>query len=98
MSAYMMIAAKITDREKFVAGYGQEAAKLVAKFGGEYLFVAPGATLLEGTLDGYSSVACSKWPSRKEAEAFWNSDEYAEVKKLRDGAAEVEVILVETAD
>lgn len=95
MPAYMMIAAKITDREKFVAGYGQEAAKLVAEFGGEYLFVLPGAELLEGRLKGYSSVAVSKWPSKADAEAFWNSSEYAEVKKLRDGAAEVEVILVE---
>lgn len=95
MPAYMMIAAKITDREKFVAGYGQEAAKLVAKFGGEYVFVLPGAELLEGSLEGYSSVAVSKWPSKADAEAFWYSSEYAEVKKLRDGAADVEVILVE---
>ncbi len=96
MPAYMIIAAKITDRENFIAGYGQEAAKLVTKFGGEYLFVAPGATLLEGSLEGYSSVALSKWNSRADAEAFWNSDEYAEVKKLREGMAEVEVMLVET--
>lgn len=95
MSAYMMIAAKILDRERFVAGYGAEAAKLVKKFGGEYLFVAPGATLLEGTLDGYSSVAVSKWPTREAAMSFWNSDEYAAVKKLRDGIADVEVMLVD---
>lgn len=95
MAAYMIIAAKIHEREKFVAGYGQEAAKLVSKFGGEYLFVAPGATLLEGTLDGYASVAVSKWASKADAEAFWNSEDYAEVKKLREGLADVEVILVE---
>lgn len=95
MSAYMMIMAKITDREKFVAGYGNAAAKLVAQFGGEYEFVLPGATLLEGCLEGYTSVALSKWPSRDAAMAFWNSAEYAEVKKLRDGIADVEVLLVD---
>lgn len=95
MPAYMIIAAKINEREKFVSGYGQEAAKLVAQFGGEYVFVAPGAELLEGTLKGYASVAVSKWPSKADAHKFWNSDEYAQVKKLRDGLADVEVMLVD---
>lgn len=95
MPAYMMIAARITDREGFVAGYGNAAASLVAQFGGEYLFVAPGATLLEGTLEGYSSVAVSRWPDRASAMAFWNSPEYAQVRTLRDGMADVEVILVD---
>lgn len=95
MAAYMMIAAKILDRDRFIAGYGKEAAALVAKFGGEYLFLAPGATLLEGQLEGYSSVAVSKWPDRETAMAFWNSPEYAEVKALRIGIADCEVILVD---
>ncbi|MEE4349130.1 MAG: DUF1330 domain-containing protein [Pacificimonas sp.] len=98
MPAYMMIACRIKDREKFVAGYGAEAAKLVAKFGGEYLFVAPGAELLEGSLEGYTSVACSKWPDKAAARAFWNSPDYAEVRKLRGGIADVEVLLVETPE
>lgn len=96
MATYMIIAAKIHDRDSFRAGYGQAAAKLVAEHGGEYLIVAPGATLLEGTLEGYTSVAVSKWPDRKTALGFWESDEYAEVKKLREGMADVEVILVDT--
>ena len=95
MAAYMLIAAKITDRDAFRSGYGKAAAALVAKYGGEYLVLAPGAELLEGTLEGYSSVALSKWPDKATALAFWNSAEYAEAKKLREGLADVEVILVE---
>ncbi len=95
MAAYMIIAAKIHDRDGFKAGYGAAAAALVKKFGGEYLVLGPGAELLEGTLEGYSSVAISKWPDRATARAFWDSDEYAEVKKLREGMADVEVLLVE---
>ena len=72
MPAYMIIAAKIHDRDKFRAGYGQAAAKLVHQFGGEYLFLAPGASLLEGTLEGYSSVVVSKWPDKQTAQAFWD--------------------------
>ncbi|MEO0997404.1 MAG: DUF1330 domain-containing protein [Pseudomonadota bacterium] len=95
MPAFMIIAARIHDREAFVAGYGAEAAKLVHKYGGRYLVVAPGASLLEGTLDGYTSVAVSEWPTREAALDFWNSDEYADVKRLRDGLADVEVLLVD---
>lgn len=95
MGALMIIAAKIHDRDKFKTGYGMQAGKLVAKFGGEYLVQAPGASLLEGTLEGYSSMAVSKWPDRETAMAFWNSPEYAEVKKLREGLADVQVMLVD---
>ena len=41
MPAYMIIAAKIGDRERFVSGYGRAAAELVARFGvdAEHLIV-----------------------------------------------------------
>ncbi|MEM1261747.1 MAG: DUF1330 domain-containing protein [Pseudomonadota bacterium] len=94
MAAYMLIAAKIHDRDRFIAGYGKAAAELVAEYGGRYVVLAPGAELLEGTLSGYTSVAVSEWPNRQRALDFWNSDAYAEIKKLRDGIADVEVILV----
>ena len=95
MPSYMVIAVKMHDRDKFIAGYGQETPKLVEKYGGEYIVVAPGATLLEGSLDGYTSIAISKWPDREAAMQFWNSSDYAEVKKLREGLAEAEVLLVD---
>lgn len=98
MSAYMIIAAKIRDRDAFREGYGQAAAALVQRFGGEYVVLGPGAELLEGTLEGYSSVAISRWPDKATAKAFWESDDYAEVKKLREGLADVEVILLEAPD
>ena len=98
MKAYMLVRAVIQDREKFVNGYGKEAAKLVEKYGGKYLVVAPGAVSLEGALEGYSSVAISRWPSKQAALDFWNSEEYMEVKKLRENLADVEVLLVEAPE
>lgn len=95
MAAYMVILVKMHDRDKFIAGYGKAVPPIVAEHGGEYVIVAPGATMLEGTLEGYSSVAISKWPSREAAERFWNSAEYAEAKKLREGLADAQVFLVE---
>lgn len=95
MPAYMIIACRIHDREKFISGYGKAVPSLVKKFGGEYVVVAPGAELLEGTLEGYGSIAISRWPDKAAARRFWNSDEYAEVKSLREGLADAEVLLVE---
>ena len=95
VAAYMMIACKIHDRNAFLTGYSKAVAPLVAKMGGEYILLAPGAQLLEGTLQGYSSVAMSKWPDKATALAFWESPEYAQAKKLRAGIADCDVILVE---
>ena len=95
MPAYMIVAAKISDREKFIAGYGQAAAKLVSRFGGRYVLMGPGAELLEGDFGDGASMVISEWPDKAAAQAFWNSPEYAEVKKLRDGIADCQVLLIE---
>ena len=46
----MIILCKMHNREKFIGTYGKLVPSLVEKHGGEYLIVAPGATLLEGSL------------------------------------------------
>jgi len=96
MSAFMIIACKMHDRDKFINDYGKIVPDLVEEFGGEYIIVAPGAELLEGNLKGYESVAISKWPTKYSALRFWQSDKYKKLKELRQGLADVEVILVET--
>jgi uncharacterized protein (DUF1330 family) len=95
MTAYMIVTARIADREAFVSGYGAAAARLVESFGGRYVLRGPGAQLLEGTFGDGASMVISEWPSREAALAFWNSPEYAEAKKLREGVAEVQVLLIE---
>tara|TARA_R110002110_G_scaffold415765_3_gene655268 strand:- start:32556 stop:32870 length:315 start_codon:yes stop_codon:yes gene_type:complete len=95
MAAYMIILARIHDRERFISGYAQQAAQLVAQFGGEYVLRAPGAICLEGSLGDDQSVVISQWPSIQAARAFWDSPEYQSVKALRDGICDVEVMLVE---
>lgn len=95
MTAYMIVTARIADREAFVSGYGAAAARLVERFGGRYVLRGPGAQLLEGTFGDGASMVISEWPSREAALAFWNSPEYAEAKKLREGVAEVQVLLIE---
>ncbi len=91
----MIVTAKIHDREAFITGYGAAAAALVQQFGGRYVLLGPGAELLEGNFGDGASMVISEWPDKAAARVFWDSPEYAKVKKLREGAAEVQVVLIE---
>lgn len=95
MPAYMIVTAKIADRDAFIAGYGKRAAALVSQFGGRYVLRAPGAELFEGSWGDGTSMVISEWPDRAALDRFWNSPEYAEAKKLREGIAEVQILVVE---
>ena len=95
MPAYMIVTAKIADRDAFINGYGAAAGKLVEQFGGKYVLRGPGAKLLEGGFGDGASMVISEWPDKAAAEAFWNSPEYGEAKKLREGVAECQVLLIE---
>lgn len=95
MAAYMIVTAKIADRQRFIEGYGKAAAALVQQFGGRYLLLGPGAELLEGEFGDGASMVISEWPDKATARRFWDSPEYAEVKKLREGIADCQVLLIE---
>jgi uncharacterized protein (DUF1330 family) len=95
MPAYMIVTAKIADRDAFIKGYGAAAGALVEKFGGKYVLRGPGAELLEGEFGDGASMVISEWRDKAAAKAFWDSPEYAEAKKLREGVADVQVLLIE---
>ena len=94
MAAYLIVTAQLRDRDRFLAGYGPAAAALTARFGGEYVLRASGAEVLEGDHPG-GSVVVSRWPDKAAALAFWHSPEYADVRRLRDGIADCQVLVVE---
>jgi len=94
----MIVTAAIRDREAFIAGYGAAAAALIPQFGGEYLLRGPGAECLEGNFGEGASMVISKWPDRAAIKAFWNSPEYAEARKLREGLADVQVLVIDGPD
>ena len=62
MPAYMIVAAKIADRQAFIEGYGKRAAELVEQYGGRYVLRGPGAVLLEGEWGDGASMVISEWP------------------------------------
>lgn len=95
MTTYMIVTAKIQDRDEFIQGYGAATAPLVEKFGGRYVLRGPGATLLEGEKWDGASMVISEWPDRESVEAFWNSTEYQEAKKLRANIADCQVLIID---
>ena len=95
MPAYMIVTARIADQDAFINGYGAAAGKLVEQMGGRYVLRGPGAQLLEGDFGDGASMVISEWPDKAAALTFWNSPEYAEVKALRAGIADCQVLLIE---
>jgi uncharacterized protein (DUF1330 family) len=95
MPAYMIVTARIADRDRFLAGYATATAPLVARFGGRYVLRGPGAMLLEGSFGDGASMAISEWPDKAAALAFWNSAEYQQAKTLREGIAACQVLSIE---
>lgn len=93
MSVYLIIQAHVTDAQKF-GPYARQAPALMERHGGRYRVLGGRQELLEGE-DGGARVVVSEWPSREAVMAFWNSPEYAALKRLRKGTGTFEVRLVE---
>ena len=98
MPAYLIVTARISDRTRFLAGYAPRAAEMVSTFGGRYVLRAPGGQVLEGDGPDGVSIVISEWPDKAAALAFWHSPEYADAKRLREGLAECQVLLVEAPE
>lgn len=95
MPAYMVVLAKVNDRERFVRDYAGPTAKLIGEFGGRYLVRAPKIETLEGGVgEGFASVV-SEWPDADAIRRFWTSPEYQRLKAARQPLADCHVFLVE---
>ncbi|MEM9209363.1 MAG: DUF1330 domain-containing protein [Pseudomonadota bacterium] len=93
MGALMIIRANITNPEQFME-YAKRAPALIDKYGGRYRCMRGQVEQLEGDADD-RKIVVSEWPSMAAAQSFWNSEDYRALKKLREGAAEIDVQLVE---
>lgn len=95
MPAWFIVTAHVHDREAFMTGYSPAAAKLTEAMGGKYIVRGRGGQVLEGEGPDGGAAIVMEWPDRETALRFWNSPEYAEIKKLREGLADLTVMLVE---
>jgi uncharacterized protein (DUF1330 family) len=88
-AAYLIVQIKIT-REEGWSEYRQRVSDLFAKHGGRYLVRGGPVEVLEGSYDGRRLVVF-EFPSMEVIHSVWNSPEYADVKRLREGAGELDV-------
>ena len=86
MSAYVIFTSRVTDPDG-MAAYVPKAIETFAPFAPEILVVEDQVQVLEGTSD-YSRMVVLKFKSRADAEAWYNSPEYREVRSLRLAASD----------
>ena len=94
MPAYMFVRVKVSDPKRF-AEYGKAVEQLVPKFGGRYLARGKVAAVLEGDFDETQGTLIAEYPSVEKIKELWNSPEYTEIRKLREGAGEAHVIVID---
>jgi uncharacterized protein (DUF1330 family) len=86
MPAYMIVANKVIKPEIFWPEYAAKSIPLVLAYGGKYRLLGNGADLLEGDeeMEGAAALVL-EFPDIESIRKFWNSPEYAEIKKAREG-------------
>jgi uncharacterized protein (DUF1330 family) len=93
MPAYLISQGTVKDPERMQA-YRAAVVPLIARFHGRYIVRRGEVQMLEGQHDG-RSVTIHEFPSIEAIHAFWNSAEYASIKDLRLGAADLDMWAVE---
>ena len=93
MAAYMMAKIEITDPVQY-AKYVAATPGVIARFGGKFIARGGETVTLEGP-EERRRVAIVEFPSLEKIKEFYNSPDYREVMKLREGAATVSLVAIE---
>lgn len=91
----LLVWGSIADRERFGAYVGALARSgLYTENGGFYEARTPAVTVLEGEPPAGRAVLIAQFPCRAAVERFWSDPRYAEIRKLREGIADFEVMVL----
>jgi uncharacterized protein (DUF1330 family) len=93
MPAYFIVQSTIGDEARYQE-YREAVVPLIVKHGGKFIVRGAKVEALEGRHDGRRMVVF-EFPSMAAIHAFWNSPEYVPVKKIRQGAAALDIWAVE---
>ena len=96
MPAYFVAFVDIKDEEQFRA-YQAVAGAAFADYGAKFLTRGGKHTMFEGPEESRTCVL-AEFPSVEQATAFWNSPAYQAAIKLREGAADLQVMLLDGED
>ncbi len=92
MAAYVVVEVEVRDTDRY-EDYKRMVPPTLAPYGGRFIVRGGAAEALEG---GWSPkrVVIVEFPSVERAKAWWNSEEYAEAKALRQATADTRMIVV----
>ena len=88
MAALLIIQASVLKKDGYKA-YQAAVQPLIESCGGRLRATGVELEVLEGKHDGRRLVVF-EFPSMDAIRGFWNSREYGEVKKIREGAASID--------
>ena len=89
---YVVARAKVTDATKWAA-YAAKASEAIKQYGGTPLVRGGQMTVAEG--EGRARNVVLEFADFDSAKAYALSQEYAEARKLREGAGEIDIVVVE---
>jgi len=89
---YWIVHVDVTNLDAFKL-YVEANGKAFAKHGGTFLARAGQSKVVEGSTRARNTIL--EFPSYQAALDCWNSPEYQAAKKLRDGASDIDLIIVE---
>ena len=92
--AYVLVDTKISNFENYEI-YKSKAKPIAEKFGGKYLTRGGEMDVVQSDLWSPTRLVLVEFPSIDSARAFHNSEEYADVKKLRLENAESTLVIIE---
>jgi len=96
MAAYLLARVEITDWDRYKE-YTKKTPGVIAKYGGRFIVRAGDMVTLEGP-EETRRVVLIEFPSYEKAKEFYHSQEYQEAKKLREGAATGQFLVIDGVD
>jgi uncharacterized protein (DUF1330 family) len=93
MAAYLVVELTEILDEALVKQYVEQAPAVVARYGGRYIARGP-ATVLEGHHQSIRIVLL-EFPSMERLQAFYNADDYAPLKSMRQRGSTYNFMAVE---
>ena len=95
MSAYLIAMIEVTDWEKY-REYTKASSQAVAQYGGRFIVRGGDKITLEGP-EETRRIVVIEFPSLEQVKTYYDSKEYQEAKRLRQGAAIASFIAVQGA-
>ncbi len=94
MPAYLIARVQVTDWDRY-REYMKLTPSAIERYGGRFVVRGGQTVTLEGP-EETGRVVVIEFPSLEQAKTFYQSKEYAQARKLREGAATGQFIAVET--